>query len=106
MYGSLHVSESITRLSVAGVVLWLSLTALFATVVGVAAWSAGHATGTRYSPAVVRRLQGQAYVRGLAAGSERAGHAGNVRSHVDALRKKSYERGYSAGYRAGQATTP
>jgi hypothetical protein len=106
MYGSLHVSESITRLSVAGVVLWLSLTALFATVVGVAAWSAGHATGTRYSPAVVRRLQGQAYVRGLAAGSERAGHAGNARNRVDALRKKSYERGYSAGYRAGQAATP
>jgi hypothetical protein len=37
VYGSLHVSESIARLSVAGVVLWLSLTALLATVVGVAA---------------------------------------------------------------------
>src|SRR5262245_31959678 len=104
MYGSLHVSESITRLSVAGVVLWVSLTALLATVVGVAAWSAGHATGTRYSPAVVRRLQGQAYVRGLAAGSERAGQAGTARNRVGVLRKKSYERGYSAGYRAGQAT--
>jgi hypothetical protein len=106
VYGSLHVSESITRLSVAGVVLWLSLTALLATAVGVAAWSAGHATGTRYSPALVRRLQGQAYVRGLAAGSEHAGHAGNVRSRVGALRKKSYERGYTAGYRAGQAAAP
>ena len=76
MYGSLHISESITRLSVAGVVLWLSLSAGLATVVGVAAWSAGHATGTRYSPAVVRQLEGQAYVRGLAAGSERTGRAG------------------------------
>ena len=106
MYGSLHVSESITRLSVAGVVLWLSLTALVATVVGVAAWSAGHATGTRYTPAVVRQLQGQAYVRGLAAGSERGGHAGNGRTRIDTLRKRSYERGYSAGYRAGQAAAP
>jgi hypothetical protein len=102
VYGSLHISESITRLSVAGVVLWLSLSALLATVVGVAAWSAGTATGTRYSPAVVRQLQGQAYVRGLAAGSERASHAGNVGARIDALRKKSYERGYTAGYRAGQ----
>ena len=106
MYGSLHVSESITRLSVAGVVLWLSLTALLATVVGVAAWSAGNATGTRYTPAVVRRLQGQAYVRGLIAGSERAGHARNGRTQIDTLRKKSYERGYSAGYRAAQAAAP
>jgi hypothetical protein len=103
VYGSLHISESITRLSVAGVVLWLSLSAVLATVVGVAAWSAGHATGTRYSPAVVRQLEGQAYVRGLAAGSERAGHAGNARARSDALRKKSYERGYTAGYRAGRA---
>ena len=105
MYGSLHVSESITRLSVAGVVLWLSLTALIATAVGVAAWSAGNATGTRYTPAVVRQLQGQAYVRGLTAGSERVGHAAG-RKQIDSLRKKSYERGYSAGYRAGQAATP
>jgi hypothetical protein len=106
VYGSLHVSESITRLSIAGVVLWLSLSAVLATAIGVAAWSAGHATGTRYSPAVVRRLQGQAYVRGLTAGSERAGHAGNARARIDALRKKSYERGYTAGYRAGQAAAP
>jgi hypothetical protein len=104
VYGSLHVSESITRLSVAGVVLWLSLTALVATVVGVAAWSAGNATGTRYTPAVVRQLQGQAYVRGLAAGSDRTSHAG--RERIDTLRKKSYERGYTAGYRAGQAAAP
>ena len=106
MYGSLHISESITRLSVAGVVLWLSLTALVATVVGVAAWSAGNATGTRYTPAVVRQLQGQAYARGLAAGSDRTSHAGNGRKRIDTLRKKSYERGYSAGYRAGQAAAP
>jgi len=106
VYGSLHVSESIARLSVAGVVLWLSLTALLATVVGVAAWSAGNATGTRYTPAVVRQLQGQAYVRGLAAGRERGSHAGNVRSRIDTLRKRSYERGYAAGYRAGQAAAP
>ncbi len=106
MYGSLHISESIARLSVAGVILWLSLSAGLATVVGVAAWSAGHATGTRYSPAVVRQLEGQAYVRGLAAGSERAGRAGAARSRVDSLRKKSYEHGYSAGYRAGRAAGP
>ena len=103
MYGSLHISESIARLSVAGVVLWLSLSAGLATVVGVAAWSAADATGTRYSPAVVRQLEGQAYVRGLAAGSQRAAHAGSAGARIDALRKKSYERGYSAGYRAGQA---
>jgi hypothetical protein len=106
VYGSLHISESITRLSVAGVILWLSLSAGLATVVGVAAWSAGHATGTRYSPAVVRRLEGQAYVRGLAAGSERAGRAGAARPRIDALRKKSYEHGYSAGYRAGRLAGP
>ena len=106
MYGSLHVSESIARLAVAGVVLWLCLTALVATGVGVAAWSAGNATGTRYTPAVVRQLQGQAYVRGLTAGSDRASHAGTVRTRIDALRKKSYERGYTAGYRAAQAAAP
>lgn len=106
MYGSLHISESITRLSVAGVVLWLSLSAALATAVGVAAWSAGHATGTRYSPAVVRRLQGQAYVRGLAAGSERAARPGAAHARPTALRRKSYERGYAAGYRAGRAASP
>jgi hypothetical protein len=106
VYGSLHVSESITRLSVAGVVLWLSLSAALATVVGVAAWSAGHATGTRYSPAVVRRLQGQAYVRGLAAGSERASRAGGAGTRIHVVRRQSYERGYAAGYRAGQAANP
>jgi hypothetical protein len=105
VYGSLHISESITRLSVAGVVLWLSLSAAFATVVGVAAWSAGHATGTRYSPAVVRRLQGQAYVRGLAVGSERASRAGG-HTGTTVLRRKTYERGYAAGYRAGRAAGP
>jgi hypothetical protein len=102
VYGSLHISESITRLSVAGVVLWLSLSAGLATVVGVAAWSAGHATGTRYSPAVVRRLQGQAYVRGLASGSERASRSGDAGARIRVLRRKSYERGYAAGYRAGR----
>jgi hypothetical protein len=106
VYGSLHISESITRLSVAGVVLWLSLSATLATVVGVAAWSAGHATGTRYSPAVVRKLQGQAYVRGLAAGSVRATRAGGGHARVGVVRRKSYERGYAAGYRAGRAAGP
>jgi hypothetical protein len=106
VYGSLHISESITRLSVAGVILWLSLSAALATAVGVAAWSAGHATGTRYSPAVVRRLQGQAYVRGLAVGSERAGRAGAGHARPTALRRKTYERGYAAGYRAGRAAGP
>jgi hypothetical protein len=103
VYGSLHISESIARLSVAGVVLWVSLSAALATVVGVAAWSAGHATGTHYSPAVVRRLQGQAYVRGLVAGSERASRAGAGHAHRGVGRRKSYERGYTAGYRAGRA---
>ena len=106
MYGSLHISESIARLSVAGVVLWLSLSLGLATAVGVAAWSAGHATGTRYSPAVVRRLQGQAYVRGLAAGSERAQRAGAGHARPNAARRKSYERGYAAGYRAGRSAAP
>ena len=106
MYGSLHISESITRLSVAGVVLWVSLSAALATVVGVAAWSAGHATGTHYSPAVVRRLEAQAYVRGLAAGSERASWAGGGRARPGVVRRKSYERGYAAGYRAGRAAGP
>jgi hypothetical protein len=106
VYGSLHMSESITRLSIAGLILWLSLSAAFATVVGVAAWSAGHATGTRYSPAVVRRLEGQAYVRGLAAGSERASRAGAVQVRIHAVRRRSYERGYAAGYRAGRAAGP
>jgi hypothetical protein len=106
VYGSLHISESITRLSVAGVVLWLSLSATLATVVGVAAWSAGHATGTRYSPAVVRKLQGQAYVRGLAVGSERASRAAGGRARLGIVRRKSYERGYAAGYRAGRAAAP
>jgi hypothetical protein len=106
VYGSLHISESITRLSVAGVVLWLSLSAALATAVGVAAWSAGHATGTRYSPAVVRRLQGQAYARGVAAGSERVSRAGAGHARVGVLRRTSYERGYAAGYRAGRAAAP
>jgi hypothetical protein len=106
MYGSLHVSESISRLSVAGVILWLSLSAALATVVGVAAWSAGHATGMRYSPAVVHRLQGQAYVHGVAAGRARASRAGAGHARVGVVRRKSYERGYAAGYRAGRAAGP
>jgi hypothetical protein len=106
VYGSLHISESITRLSVAGLVLWLSLAATLATVVGVAAWSAGHATGTHYSPAVVRKLQAQAYVRGLVAGSERASRAGGGRARVGVVRRRSYERGYAAGYRAGRSAAP
>jgi hypothetical protein len=106
VYGSLHISESITRLSVAGVVLWLSLSAALATVVGVAAWSAGHATGNRPPPGDVRQLQGQAYARGVAAGSERASRAGAVHARIGVVRRKSYERGYAAGYRAGRAAAP
>ncbi len=106
MYGSLHISESIARLSVAGVVLWLSLSAALATAVGVAAWSAGHATGMGYSPAVVRKLQGQAYARGVAAGSSRASRAAAGHAGAGVLRRKSYERGYAAGYRAGRAAAP
>jgi hypothetical protein len=106
VYGSLHISESITRLSVAGVVLWLSLSATLATVVGVAAWSAGHATGTHYSPAVVRKLEGQAYVRGLVSGRTRATRSTGGRAPVGTVRRKSYERGYAAGYRAGRSAAP
>ncbi len=53
MYGSLHISESIARLSVAGVVLWCGLSAGIATVVGVGAWTVGHQAGSGYSPAAV-----------------------------------------------------
>jgi hypothetical protein len=76
MYGSLHISRSVARLSVAGVILWCSLSALIATAVGVGAWTLGHHTG-QYSPATVTHLQAQAYTRG-----------------------------YSAGYCAGRAATP
>jgi hypothetical protein len=104
MYGSLHISESVARLSVAGVVLWLGLSLGLATVVGVGAWTLGREAGARYSPAQVTRLQGQAYAHGVAVGAERSG--GGARATRRALareRRVSYERGYASGYRAGSA---
>ncbi len=68
MYGSVHSSASIVRLSVAGVVLWIVLSLGLATVVGVAAWTLGHEAGAAYSPAQVTRLQSQTYTRGYSAG--------------------------------------
>jgi hypothetical protein len=106
MYGSLHISESVARLSVAGVVLWLSLAAGLATVVGVAAWTLGHDAGARYSPAEVARLQTGAYTRGLALGAERGGRGAVGRRRLAQVRHRSYERGYAAGYRAGRSATP
>lgn len=103
MYGSLHTSVSIGRLSVAGVVLWLSLAAGLATVVGVAAWTLGHAAGAPYTPANVTQLQRQAYLRGLTAGSERHAKAAPTGARLARARRTSYERGYTAGYRAGRS---
>jgi len=101
MYGSLHTSASIGRLSVAGVVLWLSLAAGLATVVGVAAWTLGHAAGA--PPANVTQLQRQAYLRGLTVGSERHAKAAPTGVRLARARRTSYERGYTAGYRAGRS---
>jgi hypothetical protein len=105
MYGSLHISESVARLSVAGVVLWLGLSLGLATVVGVGAWTLGREAGARYSPAQVTRLQGQAYAHGVAAGAERSGGGGvrATRRELARERRVSYERGYASGYRAGSA---
>ena len=104
MYGSLHISESIARLSVAGVVLWLSLSLGLATVVGVGAWTLGHADGAGSSPAQVTELQRQAFVRGVAAGADRNGHGARAsRRALGRARRAGYERGYAAGYRAGSA---
>lgn len=104
MYGSVHISESVARLSVAGLVLWLGLSLGLATVVGVGAWTLGHEAGARYSPAQVTRLQSQAYLRGVAAGAERSGHGAKARARsVARQRRAGYERGYTAGYRAGRA---
>lgn len=104
MYGSMHIHHAAARrLSVAGVVLWLGLSAALATAVGVGVWTAAHHRGGgTYSPADVRRLRTEAYTQGLAAGSVRAagGRAGAVR--LAGARRRSYERGYSAGYRAGR----
>jgi hypothetical protein len=104
MYGSLHISESVARLSVAGVVLWVSLSLALATVVGVGAWTLGHEAGAGDSPAQVTELQRQAFVRGVAAGAERSGRgvraSTQTRGHE---RQTSYEHGYAAGYRAGRA---
>jgi hypothetical protein len=106
MYGSLHLSESVGRLSVAGVVLWLSLSAGLATVVGVAAWTMGHDAGSGYSPATVTHLQVKAYTRGLATGSARRPAAPGLQARLAGVRARSYERGYAAGYRAGRRATP
>jgi hypothetical protein len=104
MYGSMHIHHAAARRrSVAGVVLWLGLSAALATAVGVGVWTAAHhGGGGANSPADVRRLQAEAYTRGLAAGSVRAsgGRAGAVRTAT--VRRKSYELGYAAGYRAGR----
>jgi hypothetical protein len=103
MYGSLHISESVARLSVAGLVLWLGLSLGLATVVGVGAWTLGHDDGA-HSPAQVTRLQSQAYVRGVAAGAERSGRGAKARARSLARQRRAgYERGYAAGYRAGRA---
>jgi hypothetical protein len=80
MYGSLHSSESIARLSVAGVVLWLALSALLATAVGVAAWTFGHQAGGGTPPARVTQLQRDAFTRGFSAGVASA-HASARHKH-------------------------
>lgn len=104
MYGTLHISDSVARLSVAGVVLWLGLSLGLATVVGVGAWTFGHEAAASYSPAQVTKLQSQAYIRGVAAGAERGGRGARARSRALALQHRvSYEHGYAAGYRAGRA---
>jgi hypothetical protein len=101
MYGSVHVSESVARLSVAGVVLWFGLSAGLATVVGVGAWTLGHQAGAAYPPGAVTQIQARAYARGVAAGAEHGTGAAAARRHLAAARRQSYERGYAAGYRAG-----
>ena len=102
MYGSLHIQEAVARrLSVAGVILWLSLSAGLATVVGVAAWTLGHGGGG-YSPADVRQVRADAYTRGLADGSVRRASSAGGASGLAAARRRGYERGYAAGYRAGR----
>jgi hypothetical protein len=103
MYGSLHISESVARLSVAGVVLWVSLSLALATVVGVGAWTLGHEAGAGDSPAQVTELQRQAFVRGVAAGAERSGGVTASTRKRGHERQTSYEHGYAAGYRAGRA---
>jgi len=106
MYGSLHISESVARLSVAGVVLWCSLSAGLATAVGVGAWTLGHQAGSGYSPAAVTQIQARAYAEGAAAAGERRAGAAAARARLAAARRRSYERGYAAGYRAGRSATP
>lgn len=102
MYGSVHIHEAVARrLSVAGVILWLSLSAALATAVGVAAWTAGHGTGGGYSPQTIHRLRAEAYTRGLADGSVRRAHVRRP-AGLTAARRAGYERGYEAGYRAGR----
>jgi hypothetical protein len=104
MYGSLHISESIARLSVAGVVLWLSLSLGLATVVGVGAWTLGYEAGAGSSPAQVTELQRQAFVRGVAARVKRNGHGARAFGRtLRRARQAGYEHGYAAGYRAARA---
>ena len=106
MYGSLHISESVARLSVAGVVLWFGLSALVATAVGVGAWTLGHEAGSGYSPTAVTQLQARAYATGVAAGAEHGVGAAAARARLAHARRRSYERGYAAGYRAGRSASP
>ncbi len=106
MYGSLHISESVGRLSVAGVLLWLSLSSVLATVVGVAAWTVGHQSGAPYSPASVTQLRARAYTHGLAVGAAHRPDVAAARSRLAKTRRRSYEHGYAAGYRAGRRATP
>jgi hypothetical protein len=106
MYGSLHISESVGRLSVAGVVLWCGLSAILATVVGVGAWTLGHGAGSGYSPAAVTQLEARAYANGVTAGAQHRPGVAAARARVAAARRRSYERGYAAGYRAGRSATP
>jgi len=105
MYGSVHISESVARLSVAGVLLWFGLSAGMATVVGVGAWTLGHEAGSRYSPAVVTQIKAHAFARGVAAGAEHRAGAAAARARLAAARRRSYERGYAAGYHAGRSAT-
>jgi hypothetical protein len=103
MDGSVHIPDVVARrLSVAGVLLWLGLSAGLATAVGVAAWSVGHPAGGRDSPADVRQQRAEAYARGVAAGRVRRASDRAGRRRLAAARRASYEHGYAAGYRAGR----
>jgi hypothetical protein len=53
---------------------------------------------------VVTQLQARAYERGLAVGAEHRGGAAG-RGRLAGVRRRSYEHGYAAGYRAGRWAT-